>query len=77
MEPREFPTLPAALRVLWDALRALPMGSGQYDAYQSLLCGEDAAETVTLLFDRRPSVTYSVVIEGRTHAVVISRQAGA
>jgi hypothetical protein len=67
-EPATFTHLPDALAALWDALRVLPLGWTQYEAYRYFF-GPGAVERVTTFLDRDGELTLSFAMGGRTHLV--------
>ncbi|MFG2821714.1 hypothetical protein ACGFX4_20065 [Kitasatospora sp. NPDC048365] len=67
-EPATFSRLPEALSALWAALRVLPLGWTQYEAYRYFF-GEGSAERVKTFLDRDGQLSLSFQLEGRAHAV--------
>ncbi|WP_457030913.1 hypothetical protein [Kitasatospora sp. P5_F3] len=69
--PATFQHLPDALAALWQALRVLPLGWTQYEAYRFFL-GAGAVERVTEFLDRDGELTLSFAIGGRSHAIQLT-----
>lgn len=67
-EPATFSRLPDALEALWEALRVLPLGWTQYEAYRYFF-GPGAVERVAEFLERDGELTLSFAMAGRSHAV--------
>ncbi|MEW1912820.1 hypothetical protein AB0442_31030 [Kitasatospora sp. NPDC085895] len=67
--PATFNRLDDALAALWDALRALPLGWTQYDAYRYFLTEDDAPRRVAEFLARDGYLALSFTMAGRPHAV--------
>lgn len=67
--PATFPNLLAAVDAVWESLRALPLGSDQYEAYKLLLGGPDAVERVARLMERDGRFEVAFTMAGRSHLV--------
>ncbi|MER5638723.1 hypothetical protein ABT095_17380 [Kitasatospora sp. NPDC002227] len=63
-----FSNLPAAVEALWLALRALPLGSQQYEAY-ALFFGEGAVERVGRFLSRDGQLQLTFTMAGQSHLV--------
>jgi hypothetical protein len=70
-EPATFSRLPDALAALWEALRVLPLGWTQYEAYRYFF-GAGAVERVQAFLDRDGELTLSFAMAGRSHAVRVT-----
>ncbi|KJK55113.1 hypothetical protein [Saccharothrix sp. ST-888] len=66
--PATFSRLPDALVALWEALRVLPLGWTQYEAYRYFL-GPGAEQRVAAFLARDGELTLSFTMAGRSHAV--------
>ncbi|KJK57712.1 hypothetical protein [Saccharothrix sp. ST-888] len=71
-EPAMFRDLAKALDALWVSLRALPLGSYQYEAYKDFF-GPDAAERVAEFLERDGRLDLSFSMSGRSHLVRVHR----
>ncbi|WP_441250100.1 hypothetical protein [Kitasatospora sp. McL0602] len=69
--PATFSHLPDALTALWEALRVLPLGWTQYDAYRYFF-GPGAVERVEAFLDRNGELTLSFAMAGRHHTVRVT-----
>ena len=69
--PALFQHLPDALAALWRSLRELPLGADQADAFQYFLTRREAAARVRDLLDQDGSLSLTLRLEGRFHAVHI------
>lgn len=67
-----FAHLPDALAALWEALRVLPLGWTQYEAYRYFF-GAGAVERVNEFLDRDGELTLSFAMGGRSHLVQLVR----
>ncbi|MGK4582554.1 hypothetical protein [Kitasatospora sp. HPMI-4] len=67
-EAATFHELPKALDALWRSLRALPLGSLQYEAYREFF-EVDAAERVTEFLERDGRLELTFAMSGRSHSV--------
>jgi hypothetical protein len=70
--PATFARLPDALAALWDALRVLPLGWTQYEAYRYFL-GPGSEERVTAFLQRDGELQLSFALAGRVHEVRVAR----
>ncbi|MDH6578936.1 hypothetical protein [Kitasatospora sp. MAP5-34] len=70
-EPATFSRLPDALAALWEALRVLPLGWTQYEAYRYFF-GPGAVERVEAFLERDGELTLSFAMAGRSHAVRVT-----
>ncbi|MFJ9521605.1 hypothetical protein ACIRPK_25525 [Kitasatospora sp. NPDC101801] len=70
--PATFTHLQDALNALWEALRVLPLGWNQFEAYRFFL-GDGAVERVTEFLDRDGELTLSFAIGGRSHLIEVTR----
>ncbi|MDH6576953.1 hypothetical protein [Kitasatospora sp. MAP5-34] len=68
--PATFPNLRSATDALWTSLRALPLGSTQYEAYK-LFFGPDVVERVSEFLDRDGHLHLCFALQGRPHSVWI------
>jgi len=68
-EPATFKRLDDALVALWEALRALPLGWTQYDAYRYFLTRWDAVACVTDFLERDGYLSLTFTMAGRSHYV--------
>ncbi|WP_354642443.1 hypothetical protein [Kitasatospora camelliae] len=66
--PATFTRLPDALAALWEALRVLPLGWNQYEAYRYFF-GEGAVERVERFLARDGQLTLTFAMAGRTYPV--------
>ncbi|GAA2149261.1 hypothetical protein GCM10009760_42160 [Kitasatospora kazusensis] len=66
--PATFQRLPDALAALWEALRVLPLGWTQYEAYRYFF-GPGAVQRVEGFLERDGELTLSFALAGRSHAV--------
>jgi len=66
--PATFSQLPDALAALWEALRVLPLGWTQYEAYRYFF-GPGAVERVEAFLERDGQLILSFSMAGRSHAV--------
>jgi hypothetical protein len=69
--PALFRHLPDALAALWRSLRELPLGADQADAFQYFHPRRDAANRVRDILDQDGSLSLTLRLEGRFHAVHI------
>ncbi|MGE7434087.1 hypothetical protein [Kitasatospora sp. NPDC001175] len=72
--PATFTRLPDALTAVWDALKLLPLGTLQADAFRYFLTRPDAAERTTEFLRRDGRLDLSFTLHGRTHAVRLRPQ---
>ncbi|MER5867953.1 hypothetical protein [Kitasatospora sp. NPDC002040] len=70
--PATFSHLPDALAALWEALRVLPLGWTQYEAYRFFF-GPGVVERVTEFLDRDGELTLSFAMAGRSHLVQVQQ----
>ncbi|GAA3024864.1 hypothetical protein GCM10020229_75470 [Kitasatospora albolonga] len=68
--PAVFARLPDALAALWEALRVLPLGWTQYEAYRYFL-GPGAVDRVTESLERDGELRLSFAMGGRSHLVSV------
>ncbi|AUG79824.1 hypothetical protein CFP65_5113 [Kitasatospora sp. MMS16-BH015] len=68
--PATFANLADALAALWEALRALPLGWTQAEAYRYFL-GPDGVERVEAFLERDDQLVLTFAMAGRTHAVLL------
>ncbi|MER5641205.1 hypothetical protein ABT095_30180 [Kitasatospora sp. NPDC002227] len=66
--PASFAHLADALAALWEALRVLPLGWNQYEAYRYFF-GPGAVERVEAFLERDGELTLSFAMAGETYAV--------
>ncbi|WP_344465958.1 hypothetical protein [Kitasatospora kazusensis] len=67
-QPAQFGDLAAAIAALWNSLRALPMGSFQYEAYREFF-GDGAVERVEEFLQRDGRLMLTFAMAGRSHYV--------
>lgn len=67
-QPAQFNDLADAVAALWESLRALPIGSYQYEAYRDFF-GGDAVERIEEFLERDGQLALSFAMAGRSHAV--------
>jgi hypothetical protein len=72
--PATFSHLPDAIAALWQALRVLPLGWNQYEAYRHFL-GTGAAERIEESIERDGELSLTFRMAGRLHSVWV-RPAG-
>ncbi|MFD9125590.1 hypothetical protein [Kitasatospora sp. NPDC059571] len=72
-----FARLPDALAAVWQALRALPLGAVQADAFEYFLTRPDAVRAVARFLRRDGELSLTFTLEGRPHAVRIRPADGA
>ncbi|MFJ9517858.1 hypothetical protein ACIRPK_06265 [Kitasatospora sp. NPDC101801] len=70
-ERANFTHLSDALAALWDALRALPLGVVQADAYRSYLIGEGSTERVREQLAQSGALALTFTMGGQSHLVEI------
>ncbi|MFF1873614.1 hypothetical protein [Kitasatospora herbaricolor] len=70
-EPATFSRLPDAVAALWEALRVLPLGWTQYEAYRRFL-GPGAVRRVEESIERDGELSLSFRLAGRLHLVRIA-----
>ena len=68
MDPHTAP-LPQALAVLWDVLRALPLGWTRYEEYRYFFDADGAEERVSTFLERDRCLVLPFAIAGRSHDV--------
>lgn len=68
--PATFSQLPDALNALWQALRVLPLGWVQHEAYRYFL-GPDAVERVAAFLERDGQLRLTFSMAGRLHTVSV------
>ncbi|MDH6129657.1 hypothetical protein [Kitasatospora sp. GP82] len=71
--PATFNQLSDALVALWEALRVLPLGWTQYQAYRYFF-GPGAEQRVAEFLERDGELTLSFTMAGRSHAVRVVPQ---
>ncbi|PBC66317.1 histidine kinase-like protein [Streptomyces sp. TLI_235] len=69
--PAMFDQLPDAVSALWEAVRRLPMGSTQFEAYRYFFTRADAVERVSEFIRRDGELSLSLKMDGRLHRVRI------
>ncbi|WP_405020581.1 hypothetical protein OHV05_30725 [Kitasatospora sp. NBC_00070] len=67
--PATFKSLETALAALWEALRVLPLGWTQFNAYQYFLNRPDAVERVSEFLARDGWLELTFAMAGRSHSV--------
>ncbi|WP_354642908.1 hypothetical protein [Kitasatospora camelliae] len=67
--PAMFARLPDAVAAVWGAMRALPLGNTQYEAYKYFFTRPDAVERVTEFIQRDGELNLSFSMDGRSHRV--------
>ncbi|MEV6212726.1 hypothetical protein [Kitasatospora sp. NPDC051914] len=70
--PATFARLPEAVAAVWEAMRALPLGNTQYEAYRYFFTRHDAADRVTDFLRRDGYLSLSFTMQGRPHTVRVS-----
>ncbi|MFC9329381.1 hypothetical protein [Kitasatospora sp. NPDC057015] len=71
VRPAEFNRLPDAVAALWAALRMLPLGWTQYEAYRRFL-GPGAVRRVEESIERDGELTLAFRMAGRVHLIRIA-----
>ncbi|PBC66294.1 histidine kinase-like protein [Streptomyces sp. TLI_235] len=69
--PAAFDRLPDALPAIWDAVRLLPLGSSQYEAYKYFFTHSDAVARVREFIRREGELSLSLRMNSRLHQVRI------
>ncbi|MGE7439429.1 MULTISPECIES: hypothetical protein [Kitasatospora] len=72
--PAAFTHLPDALAAVWDALKPLPLGTLQADAFRYFLTRPDAAERATEFLRRDGRLDLSFTLHGQPHTVRLRHQ---
>lgn len=67
--PARFRRLPDAVAAVWDAVRALPLGNTQYEAYRYFFTRPDAVQRVTEFLERDGELSLTFSMNGRSHSV--------
>lgn len=73
--PATFRRLPDAVMAVWESLRALPLGSTQYEAYKFFMTRPDAVERINEFLDRDGQLDLSFSLDNCSHAVRFRRVA--
>lgn len=69
--PATFSQLPDAVAALWEALRVLPLGWTQYEAYRYFL-GPGAVERIEESLARDGELSLTFQMAGRLHSVRVT-----
>lgn len=67
-EPATFPSLDAAIEAAWTSLRALPLGSHQYEAYREFF-GPGVAVRVAEFLERDGELSLTFSLPDGRHVV--------